>query len=194
MLSSVRGWYALAYHAPLRTRFGMTHERNLSIFGVQFAWATAAGRYATVSYTVDVLPMVVATQNPDYRDVTGVIDSSGFVIPVVLEYRLRGYTAYGAGIVPLGFAVTFGHPRTARVTLGASGGGVLFNRRLPDPRERLFNFIADVTARVEIPIRGSTGVTIGYRLNHISNGNLGPYNPSMNSSMLEIGGVLERWR
>src|SRR5215218_5847709 len=109
-LSGVRAWYALAYHAPLRTRLGTTGERNLSILGMQFVWSTQAGRNVTLSYTVDLLPAVVATQNPAYRIKTIRFDSGGFVFLVPLRYRVGGYTAYGAGIAPLGFAATFGRP------------------------------------------------------------------------------------
>lgn len=188
-------WHAGARNAPLRTRYGMIRERSLYITGIRWTRAIKTTRHGTWSYTHDILPSVVATKTPFYRDTSfrrtvNVVDKNG--VRHQVEQRIDSLiptpkTVYGVGWVPLGVRFTTSRPRWAQASFGISGGGLYFNKPMPDPMETRFNFTLDAVAIATIPITKKHRLNIGYQFNHISNANSGRSNPGVNTQMWHFG-------
>lgn len=142
--------------------------------------------------TIDLFPFVVATANRDYALVPrSLCAPDGFCTAAGDTLISSRRTAYAAGLAPLGFEGIVAVTRSLGLSAGVEGGALYFNRRIPDPGEERFNFVADghVALRVSLGERRPTLVG-GFRLNHISNGGTGHVNPGMDSRMVFVG--LER--
>lgn len=184
------GWIAGATGQPLETRLGHVHDRDLFITAVRALHPLiVAPRFRLVS-TVDLFPLVVATANRDYTvlDVVPACDGPALCSGESVVSIPSRHTAYAAGVVPLGFEGTVAVSRSVGLGLGLEGGALYFNRRIPDPGETRFNFVADgnVALRISLGARGPALVG-GFRLNHISNGGTGRVNPGMDSRLLFVG-------
>jgi hypothetical protein len=193
-------WSATAHNAPLKTRFGHTHDRELYIFGIQQSIPLVTGKYGTLEYTNDLLPLVITTETPFYHDTT-VVHTCGPGLPLQCgnDFRIITFdsliqykkTVYGAGLIPIGFRYVVG-PRAVQFLVGLSAGAIYFQHRIPDPSETRVNFTLDGTALFRIHVWQRNAFTIGYHFNHISNANTGRENPGMNSVMLDVGWTYTR--
>ena len=177
-------WGSQARNQALRTRIGHTHTRSLYITAVRATRPLFARREISVEYAADVIPFMLATQNPEYppgsRIVTCVYDEcTQRLVPVFKD-------AYAFGVAPFGVQLRMGAMRYFRIVVGGSGGGLFFNRRIPDPKATQFNFMA--SGNVGVQCRTPLGsIFVEGQLNHISNGGTGDVNPSMNSRMMSVG-------
>jgi len=177
-------WVAGGDHQPLRTRLGHVHDRALVVTGFRATRPVSAGPLVSVRYTVDVLPLVVATNNPEYA-VTGAC-SLAACPSWYLAMVERHQTAYGFGITPVGLETEwFPHSRISFV-ISAAGGGVYFDHKIPDPQATRFNFTAEGVAGVRLHV-ASAALTVGMNWYHISNGFTGKVNPAMDSRLLFLG-------
>lgn len=181
-------WFAGGTHEPLKTRLGHRDDRALYILTLTGSHPIAHTDRFVVRYSPGVIPMVITTGMRDYadldgcppRDVCAIRTSDGIIYPA--EYV---HTAYGAGLIPLSFDGTYALTRHIGFTFGASGGGVYFDRVIPDPYAERFNFLADGNVGLRLGVRQGAA-TVGFRLNHISNGNRGVVNPGMDSRLLYV--------
>lgn len=183
-------WVAGAVRQPLETRLGHVHDRDLFLVALRASHPIVVSPRFALRSTVDVFPLVVATGNRDYSPTSYPVcngptlclgDGHEWLAPM-------RRTAYGAGIAPLGFEGVAALGRRLAFQLGVSGGAVLFNRRIPDPGETRFNFMADGNAAFRFAVvPGRATVVAGFRLNHISNGGQGHVNPGMDSHLLFVG-------
>lgn len=183
-------WVGGATRQPLETRLGHVHDRDLFLVAIRASHPIVTSPRFALRSTVDVFPLVVGTGNRDYTPTGSTVcngpalcvgDGHQWLIP-------SRHTAYGAGFAPLGFeGIAALGPRLA-LQVGVLGGAVMFNRRIPDPGETRFNFMADGSAALRIAVRpGGPSVVAGFRVNHISNGGQGQVNPGMDSRLLFVG-------
>lgn len=175
-------WVAGAHHSAYRTRTGVPGYRDFYIASVRLGWMLGDESSAVSGrYFIDLIPGAVSTDMPDY----------------LWNNRCRPDTlcpgatpilhdAYAAGITPLGWALVFTTGR-ARLTLEASGGGLWFSRRIPDPVAARFNFTASAGPTFEVHMTSTEALRIGYLWHHTSNGGTGKVNPGMNSGILAVG-------
>jgi hypothetical protein len=171
-------WLAGGTHEPLKTRFGHVEDRALYLFGIRASKAITSWPFGDLRYTPTFVPGILATANREYRSVR-YSDGSAGLIP----YKK---TAFGVGLLPLAVEATVAASRRAGLVMGGGGGAAYFDRRIPDPEETRFNFLAD--AHAGLYLRSPLGTTtFGFRLQHISNGNTGRVNPGMDSRMLYMG-------
>jgi hypothetical protein len=184
------GWVAGAVRQPLETRLGHVHDRDLFVVAVRASHPIVVSPRFALRSTVDVFPLVVGTGNRDYTP-TGSTVCNGPLLCVGDGHQWlvpSRHTAYGAGFAPLGFEGIAALGRRLALQVGFLGGAVMFNRRIPDPGETRFNFMADGNVALRIAVRpGGPVVVAGFRVNHISNGGQGQVNPGMDSRLLFIG-------
>jgi hypothetical protein len=178
-------WFAGGTHEPLKTRAGHVEDRALYILGVSASRRIARWRFGELHFAPTLVPGILATANREYKLVDQPSDGSG-ALPlkrVSIPYKK---SAFGAGLLPVAAEVTMFGSARAGLVIGGGGGAAYFNRRIPDPGETRFNFLAD--GHAGIYLRTGPGVTIlGFRLQHISNGDTGRVNPGMDSRMLYVG-------
>ena len=182
------GWLAGGTHEPLKTRLGHKDDRALYILTITASHRLYRSDRLLVRYSPGLIPLLIATGNRDYsgldgcppREVCALRTPYGYVYPTESIH-----TAYAGGIVPLSFDGTYALTDRIGLTMGASGGGVYFDRVIPDPYAERFNFLADGNVGFRLRMREGA-VTAGFRLNHISNGNRGAVNPGMDSRLLYV--------
>ena len=188
-------WTAGAHDQPIATRLGYQYDRGLYLVGVQLRRMIAAnaGESLTLSYTVDILPVVMTTH---LRDYTTVRTPCGPQYPADCVYDktvfLPPHDTYGAGIAPIGFLSRWRVAPALALQLRTSGGLVYFEAPVPDPLACKLNFIADGSLLADVRLTNHLALLGGLRLNHISNGGRGRVNPGMDSHMLEAGLSLTR--
>ena len=177
-------WIAGARHSPFHTRTGVRGYRNFYLTSVRFAWSLGGDdrrRSVSGSYFVDVVPAAVSTDMPEYlwnsRCRPETMCPGATPIP---------HSVYAFGLTPIGWAVAFGSG-PARLTMEASGGGLWFNRRIPDPVATRFNFTASAGPTLELRVTQSQTLRVGYLWHHTSNGGTGKVNPGLNSGILAAG-------
>lgn len=186
------GWVAGATGQPLETREeGHVHDRSLFIAALRAIHPLVTSPRLRLQSTVDLFPLVVATANRDYT-LENTPGCGGVALclaePVLIPSR---HTAYGAGIAPLGLEGVLTLTPMIGLGVGAEGGALYFNRRIPDPGETRFNFMADANVALRLSLGASRPTLLGgFQLNHISNGGTGRVNPGMDSRLLFVG--LER--
>lgn len=113
------------------------------------------------------------------------------LIPFFAQYDPEG--AYGLGISPLVWRWNL-VPRSGLMPFAELGGGVLWtNVDLPDDTTRA-NYTAHVTLGVRLLGTRARGALLGYRFEHISNGNRAATNPSVNGHAIVVGWSLFRTR
>jgi hypothetical protein len=175
---SFGGWFAGGIHEPLKTREGHMEDRALYVIGFNASRLLHQWRFGDIRFTPTLVPAVIATANREYETV--VYDGGGIG---VVPYKK---TAFGAGLIPVAVEATLRLSDNTGIVLGGGGGAAYFDRRIPDPDETRFNFLAD--GHTGVYVRSSFGTaTFGFRLQHISNGDTGRVNPGMDSRMLYVG-------
>ncbi|MDQ6737169.1 MAG: acyloxyacyl hydrolase [Gemmatimonadota bacterium] len=173
-----QGWFAGGTHEPIKTREGHKEDRALYLAGIQASVSIARGRFWDIRYTPALVPGIIATANRAYTTVTYADGRSG-LLP-------SKKTAFGAGLLPVAIEATIAAFPRAGLVAGGGGGAAYFDRRIPDPDETRFNFLAN--GHVGLYLRsGAVTTTLGFWLQHISNGNRGKVNPGMDSRMLYVG-------
>lgn len=175
---SFGAWLAGGTHEPLKTRMGHVEDRALYLLGISASRQLYRWDFGDLRYTPTLVPGIIATANREYRTVelpNGGVGSS--------PYK---QTAFGVGVIPFAAEASIRTSDRTGIQLGGGGGVAYFDRRIPDPAETRFNFLADGHAGVYL--RTVIGVaTLGFRLQHISNGNRGRINPGLDSRMLYVG-------
>jgi hypothetical protein len=178
-------WLAAAHHSVYHTRTGVAGHRDFYLASVRMGWALGGGddpsRVVNGSYFIDVVPMALSTSMPDYRWNSKC--QPGTLCPGATPIL---HDAYGVGLAPLGWALTLGRGPT-RLTVEASGGGLWFSRRIPDPEATRFNFTASGGPTLEFRLRSGEILRVGYLWHHTSNGGTGRVNPGLNSGIVSFG-------
>ena len=177
-------WIAGARHSPFHTRTGTTGYRNFYLTSVRLAWSLGGddqSRPVIASYFIDLVPAAVSTDMPEYRWNSRCRPET--LCPGATPIP---HAVYAFGVTPIGWAVGFGRGR-ARLTLEASGGGLWFTRRIPDPVATRFNFTASAGPTLELRVTHSQILRVGYLWHHTSNGGTGKVNPGLNSGILAAG-------
>ena len=95
--------------------------------------------------------------------------------------------AHGVGGSPIGAQLNFFHYRHIQPFITSGGGFLYFDRRMFGTGQQ-FNFTAQFGAGLQLLNKSRrTALDVGYKYHHISNANLGTYNPGMGSHMLFVG-------
>lgn len=106
------------------------------------------------------------------------------VVPLVAVNQSP--TAYGAAITPLFLRWNFARRRRWAPFADLSGGLVRTDRPVPDRTLRL-NFTAHAGGGVRYFWSDRRALVIGYRFQHISNGNRLDSNPGVNANVVVVG-------
>jgi hypothetical protein len=170
-------WFAGGTHQPIKTRVGHKEDRALYLVGISASRPLKRWRMGDLRFTPTLVPAILATANREYRTV---------------PYPLGGVTSVpykrssiGAGLLPIAVEARALLSDRFGLIVGGGGGAAYFDRRIPDPGETRFNFLAD--GHTGIYLRSAVGTTtVGFRLQHISNGDTGRVNPGLDSRMLFV--------
>jgi hypothetical protein len=175
-------WAGTAQHSAFKTRIGTPLYRDFYIAGVRAAWPIATGASDVLQYFVDVIPVVMTTDMPEYSALDGCMP--GWFCP---QAHPIPHTVYGAGLSPLGFSLRLLQVGRVRLSTEASGGFLWFTRPVPDPDATRFNFTAAGGATLEVRLAHNRSARVMYLYHHTSNGGRGLVNPGLNSQVIALG-------
>lgn len=147
--------------------FGNIEDRQMLLVALRYGRVLAAWDWASLEYTLDLFPAAPVFE-PDH-------------------VRRGSSTIYGFGLGPLGLKLRVGQESWIKPFLAASLGLVYFRRDVPVPDSSHVNFTEEIGLGVDFSLASKTALTVGYKLQHLSNAGLGDRNPGMNSHFIYAG-------
>ena len=150
-------------------------NRKFFIAAFRYGRTLYANGSVAVQYTLDAIPVAVATGN--IRSVTT-------VGPVTTFER---DTTYGAGITPLGLQLDFANGSRVHPFVHVNGGLLVFNQSMPLPDAGSLALVGETGGGVRIFTSERRAVTLGVRFHHISNGDRAGSNRGLNQFIIYGG-------
>ena len=133
-------------------------DRNFFIAAFRYGRTLAANDSLALQYTLDAIPLAVATGNIAQVTTVGPVTT------------LRRETAYGAGVTPLGLQLDFANGSKVHPFVHVNGGGLIFNQSVPLPDAGRFAFVGEAGGGLRVFTGDRRAVTLGVRFHHISMG------------------------
>jgi hypothetical protein len=151
-------------------------DRKFFIAALRYGRTLAANDSVALQYTLDVVPVAVAT---------GVIVSRTTSPAGVDTFRRE--TAYGAGFTPIGLQLDFANGSKVHPYVHINGGFLYFNKDVPIEDSGRFAFVGEAGGGVRIFTSERRAVNIGVRFHHISNGDTSGSNRGLNQFVIYAG-------
>jgi hypothetical protein len=158
---------------------------TLALLGLRWNDRIASSGSRSLLYTVDLIPAARVTPIIDYHD--GVTACP----PPDFDCFRSSEIARGVGVSPFGLTAVYRANRAVQWRIGASAGVIMFDRPAPSDLATKFNFTAAIETGVQVVNERGTGMTLVYRLHHLSNAGTGDDNLAMLSHVISMG---MRWR
>ena len=152
-------------------------DRKLFLAAFRYGRTLAANKTLALQWTVDAVPVAVATGtivNRTFNIVTGV-------------QTFQRETAYGAGITPIGLQLDFANGSKIHPFAHVNGGFLYFNKSMPIEDSGQFQFVGEAGGGVRIFTSERRAVSIGVRFHHISNGDRHGSNRGLNNFVIYAG-------
>jgi hypothetical protein len=172
-------WSGVSFDSPAGSYLGATAGREFFLAAVQYGRTVAANRRVALEYTLDFIPVAVVTKNPTPEFDSGPHANRGNEVQVS--------SVYGFGFSPVGLKFYFVQSQRSRLFLSASAGFLSFKEEVPLPEARKFNFAFDFGGGIQLLASARWGLTLGYRLHHLSNANTADANPGLDASIFYLG-------
>jgi hypothetical protein len=150
-------------------------DRKFVVAAVRYGRTLVANNSVALQYTLDVVPLAVAT---------GVIVSRMSVGSVT---TFRRETAYGAGLTPAALQLDFANGSKVHPFIHVNGGLLIFNKSVPIEDSGKFAFVGEAGTGVRIFTSDRRAVSLGVRFHHISNGNRSGSNRGLNQFIFYAG-------
>lgn len=146
---------------------GRAEDRKLFLAGLRYGRVLKTWESLSLEYTIDIIPAALVFM-PD-------------------SARGSRSTIYGAGISPLGIKLNFGQDAWIKPFIAASVGFLYFQENVPVPRSSRFNVTPELGLGLQLFLTPNNALTLGYKLQHISNAGTGRSNPGMDSHFIYAG-------
>src|ERR1044072_5022 len=162
------------------TIFGGLHDdeaedRRFFVAALRYGRTLAANDSLALQYTLDVVPVAVATGTIVSRTTTPAGDV------------FQRETAYGAGLTPLGLQLDFANGAKVHPFVHVNGGFLYFNKSVPIEDAGQFAWVGEAGGGVRIFTSERRAVNIGVRFHHISNGDRQGSNRGLNQFVIYAG-------
>ena len=180
-------WGGISFDSP--TLIGTTPNGRLGNVGLRYGRVLAASKTVAFEWTIDAIPLTIFSQDK----VVAIATPTGF------DITKERKSVYGWGAAPIGLKFNFRRNRRVQPFGHATGGFLYFSSQVPDVSSPLalpppgtsgtsqFNFTFDFSGGVQIVNSNRRSFTIGYKYQHISNGNTGSFNPGVDVQMIFAG-------
>jgi Lipid A 3-O-deacylase (PagL) len=153
--------------------------RRFVIAAFRYGCTLAANESLALQYTLDAIPLAVATGNIEER--TTVVTPAG---PVT---TFRRDTAYGVGLTPLGLQLDFANSSRVKPFVHLNGGLLVFNQSVPLPDAGKLTLVGEAGTGVRVFTSARRAVSLGMRFHHISNGDRTGANRGLNQFIFYAG-------
>lgn len=176
--NEIGGWAGMSFKAT--TIFaGLSDaeaaDRKFFLAAFRYGRTLAANDSLALQYTLDVIPVAIAT---------GVIVSRTSVGGVTTFER---ETAYGAGVSPLGLQLDFANGSRIHPFAHVNAGFLGFTKEVPIDDSGKFAFTLEGGGGVRIFTSERRAVSLGVRFHHISNGDRSGSNRGLNQFVFYAG-------
>jgi hypothetical protein len=176
------GWGGASFKAT--TIFGglrddEARDRRLVLAAFRYGRTLAANRSLALQYTLDAIPLAVATGN--------IVESTTVTTPAGTTTTFRRESTYGAGLTPLGLQLDFANSSRVKPFLHVNGGFLVFNKSVPLPDAGKFAYVGEAGTGLRIFTSARRALMLGLRFHHISNGNRAGANRGLNEFVLYAG-------
>jgi len=162
------------------TIFGGLHDdeaedRKFFIAAFRYGRTLAANNSLALQYTLDAVPVAVATGTIVRRTTVGGVTT------------FQRETAYGGGITPLGLQLDFRNGSKVHPFAHVNGGLLWFNKSVPIEDAGSFAYVGEAGGGVRIFTSERRAVSLGVRFHHISNGDRQGSNRGLNQFVIYAG-------
>lgn len=158
---------------------GLTEEeardRRFIIAAFRYGRTLAATDSMALQYTLDAIPMALATGNIVQVTTVGPVTT------------FRRETAYGAGVTPLGLQLDFRNTSKVKPFIHINGGLLVFNKSVPLPDAGKLALVGETGGGLRMFTSDRRAVTLGLRFHHISNGDRSGSNRGLNQFIVYAG-------
>jgi lipid A 3-O-deacylase PagL len=163
------------------TIFGGLHDdeaedRKFFIAALRYGRTLAANDSLALQYTLDVVPLAVATGTIVSRTTS----------PAGID-TFRRETAYGAGFTPLGLQLDFANGSKVHPYAHVNGGFLYFNKSVPIEDAGRFAWVGEAGGGLRVFTSERRAVNVGVRFHHISNGDRQGSNRGLNQFVIYAG-------
>jgi hypothetical protein len=152
-----------------------TEDRKFFIAALRYGHTLAANDSLALQYTLDVVPLAVATGTIVSRTTS----------PAGVD-TFRRETAYGAGFTPLGLQLDFANGSKVHPYAHVNGGFLYFNKSVPIEDAGRFAWVGEAGG-LRIFTSERRAVSVGVRFHHISNGDRQGSNRGLNQFVIYAG-------
>jgi hypothetical protein len=94
--------------------------------------------------------------------------------------------AYGSGVSPAGFRVSFVPDSRVQPYVSGNGGFIYFNQRVLSPQGSQFMYTIDFGAGLQFFRKKRQAWSLGYRYQHLSNANISHHNPGTDANTFYV--------
>jgi len=152
-------------------------DRKLFLAAFRYGRTLAANKTLALQWTIDAVPVAVATGTIVNRTVN--------VVTGVQTFQRE--TAYAAGMTPIGLQLDFANGSKVHPFAHVNGGFLYFNKSMPIEDSGQFQFVGEAGGGVRIFTSERRAVSIGVRFHHISNGDRHGANRGLNNFVIYAG-------
>jgi Lipid A 3-O-deacylase (PagL) len=156
---------------------GQVPDARFGNIGLRYGRVLAASKTVAFEWTIDGVPVAILANSPFKLFPPG----SPFIVD-----RNRKRT-YGWGLSPMGLKFNFRRNRRVQPFGQATGGFLYFNEQVPVSGAARFNFTFDFSGGIQIVNSNRRAFIVGYKYQHISNGNRATFNPGVDVQMVFAG-------
>jgi hypothetical protein len=150
-------------------------DRKFFLAAFRYGRTLVANDSVALQYTLDAIPVAVATGNIVSRTTVGGVTT------------FNRETAYGVGVTPLGLQLDFANGSKVHPFIHVNGGLLYFNKSMPIEDAGQFAFVGEAGGGVRIFTSERRAVSIGVRFHHISNGDRSGSNRGLNQFVIYAG-------
>jgi len=162
------------------TIFGGLHDdeaedRKFAIAAFRYGRTLAANDSLALQYTLDAVPLAVATGTIVSRTTVGGVTT------------FQRETACGGGVTPLGLQLDFANGSKVHPFAHVNGGLLWFNKSVPIEDAGKLALVGEAGGGVRIFTSERRAVSLGVRFHHISNGDRAGSNRGLNQFVIYAG-------
>ncbi|HEX8846581.1 MAG TPA: acyloxyacyl hydrolase [Pyrinomonadaceae bacterium] len=150
-------------------------DRRFFVAAFRYGRTLAANEHVALQYTLDAIPLAVATGNITQSTTVGTVTT------------FRRETAYGVGVTPLGLQLDFANRSRTKPFVHVNGGLLVFNKSVPLPDAGKLALVGEAGGGLRIFTSERRAVTLGVRFHHISNGDRTGSNRGLNQFLVYAG-------
>ena len=150
-------------------------DRKFFIAAFRYGRTLAANNSLALQYTLDAIPVALATGTIVSRTTTGGVTT------------FQRETAYGAGVTPLGLQLDLANGSKVHPFVHVNGGLLWFNKSVPIEDAGKLALVGEAGGGIRIFTSERRAVNIGVRFHHISNGDRTGSNRGLNQFVIYAG-------